>query len=426
MKSLVVLSALAVLLAHSTQGTTVGQISHVVHISVDGMGSVYMRQMMNAAPAQFPGFWRLTTNGASTLNARCDFGSSYTMPNHTCMFTGRPTRQPDGMPETTHHGFEINSDDGGTLHTSGNPFLTYQSSAFDVAHDHGLSTAILASKAKFQFFARTWSAAHGAPDATGQDDGTGKIDFSMFTEGSTNPPMYETSAPLVDALLDGLTNAGWNYSFLHFSETDSTGHVYGWGSALYSNSMRHVDFQISRILRAIETNPTLAGSTALIVTSDHGGDGLAGHNFPEVPVTYTIPLFVWGAGIQGGTDAYALFTNRTDPGEGRPDYVSPNQPLRNGDTGNLALGLLGLPPVPGSLIRPALANVSYRMRVQTSDGVVTVSWPVAAGNEALQWADNPQLGWQPITQGIALAGARYTYSVPLSAGSRKFFRLNQP
>ena len=66
---------------------------------------------------------------------------------------------------------------------------------------------------------------------------------------------------------------------------------------------------------------------------------------------YTIPFFVWGLGVAAGKEIYALnASSRLDPGSGRPDYNASMAPIRNGDSGNLALDLLGLGPIPGSTI----------------------------------------------------------------------------
>ena len=71
---------------------------YVIHISVDGLNAEMMQQVIDAGNA--PNFKRLQDEGAWTTNARTDYTHTNTLPNHTCMFTGRPVLQPDGMPDT--------------------------------------------------------------------------------------------------------------------------------------------------------------------------------------------------------------------------------------------------------------------------------------------------------------------------------------
>lgn len=312
---------------------------HVVHISVDGLGAYYLRDYVRVAPSQFPNFVRLASEGASSMNARGDATSLVTMPNHASMLTGRPVRQPSGWPNTAHHGVTFDSDNGGTMHNSGNTNVPYKASVFDVVHDHAFSTAFLHTKAKFAFYVRSWNP-YGAPDTTGEDNGTAKIDYVLSKPGASVAVTDEIVAQIQAGRLR-------TYTFVHFADPDLVGHASGWGSAAYSNTVRMIDAQVGRILDALLAAPALASQTALILSADHGGHSTT-HGTVTNPRDYILPFYIWGAGVPAGVDAYTMFANRGDPGSAATDYTTPAQPLRNGDTGNLALSLLGLPPVPGS------------------------------------------------------------------------------
>ena len=55
--------------------------------------------------------------------------------------------------------------------------------------------------------------------------------------------------------------------------------------------------------------------------------------------------------MTAGAELYSLNSqSRLDPGDGRPLYSDPLQPIRNGDAANLELELHGLPAIPGSTI----------------------------------------------------------------------------
>ena len=100
-----------------------------------------------------------------------------------------------------------------------------------------------------------------------------------------------------------------------------------------------------------QTDPRLRGKTAVIVSADHGGFG-NNHVDNANPLNYTIPFYVWGAGVAAGERPVRAECPRRGkiPARGRPDYTDGPQPIRNGDGGNLAMSLLGLPAIPDSLI----------------------------------------------------------------------------
>lgn len=327
-------ATLIAVLVTSCAGAQGAASRQVLHISVDGLRGDAIERL---GPELLPNFHRLRREGAWTDNARTDPAFTVTLPNHTSQLTGRPVRGAAG------HSWLGNGDPGGrTLH--GNKG-SYVASVFDVVHDHGLATAAYVSKTKFSLFEGSYDEASGARDRTGDDDGRDKIDRFSY-DGDT--------ARLVDALLADLEDGPASYTFVHLLDPDSAGHYAGWevrAGSPYAAALERVDGFIGEILTLIDSDPALAGTT-LILTSDHGGVG-RGHGNSARPENYTIPFYVWGAGVGRG-DLYALNPGaRADPGAEQPPIGAAPPPIRNGDVANLALALLGLPSVPGSSIGAA-------------------------------------------------------------------------
>ena len=318
---------------------------HVIHISVDGLRPSYLQTQINAGSA--PNFKRFQDEGAWTNNARTDYTHSNTLPNHTSMVTGRPVLLPAGLPAMTEHGYTDNVDPPPTttLHNYTNPDW-YKASTFDVAHDAGHSTAMYASKNKFIIYEQSFNAANGAPHANGSD----KINVYYGPE---------STASMQSQLLSNLAANDFKYTFVHYADLDDAGHSTGWGSATYNAAIATIDGYLGQLFNLIQNDVALAGRTAVVLSADHGGTG-TGHSDATNSLNYTIPFYVWGAGVGHG-DLYAFNTDsRLDPLTSRPTYTAAGQPIRNGDGGNLALKLLGLGPIPGSLI-----NAAQNLRVTT-------------------------------------------------------------
>ncbi len=302
---------------------------HVILISVDGLQP---DAITGQSQAELPNFYRLRDDGAFTDDARTDFHFTNTLPNHTSMVTGRPVQGTEG------HNYTDNGDPTTTIHLNKGEYV---SSMWDVAHDAGLSTSLFASKSKFSLFDDSYDEDSGAAHTNGAD----KIDaYAHVWSGSG---VNQTARPAVDDFLADMWANRRHLSMLHIRDPDSAGHAAGWMSSDYLSAVDRADDMLGQVFDLIEKRPVYTGRTAIVLTSDHGGTG-GGHGDPTSAANYTIPLYVWGPSVTAGADLYALNpASRVDPGTGRPDYTG-LQPIRNGGAGNLALSLLGLPPIPGS------------------------------------------------------------------------------
>jgi hypothetical protein len=313
-------------------------------VSVDGLGAIYLRAQLDKGG--LPVFAALLRSGASTMNARADFDYTETLPDHVTILTGRPVEADPDLPDDTYHGWTVNGlvDFSVTLHNGGNPHLVYIASIFDVVHDHGGRTCMYSGKPKFTLFSNSYSAANGAPDQVGRDDGRNKIDHVVILE--------DTSL-LMDTAEGDLQGGACDFALVHISDLDRVGHDAGWGSSAWMSTLTQVDGWVGRLAKFADASLSRA-PFAFVLTADHGGND-TNHTDPTDYFDYTIPFLAIGRGITPNSDFYALAAGRrTDPGGGRPRNAGPAQPVRNGDAANAVLSLMGLSPVPGSYFRGLL------------------------------------------------------------------------
>lgn len=309
----------------------------VILVSVDGLRP---DAVTIHGPEEVPNFYRLRREGAFTDNARTVVDHTVTLPNHVGMITSRQVNGSDG------HAWTWNKDPlvGDNLHRNKGEYLE---SVFSVAHDHGLRTALFASKSKFALFDLSYDEKNGMPDLTGTDNGRDKIDVFHVK------PISEM---MVDDLENRMKVDVFDFLMVHIRNPDTAGHGFSWTTdrpSIYMSAVKKADELIEDLFEKIESIPAWKGRTYLVVTADHGGlTGARQHDLFQEPENFTIPFYVWGPGIPAGTDLYALNpTTRKDPGKVNPPADSPElPPIRNADAGNLCLSLLGVPGIPGSTV----------------------------------------------------------------------------
>jgi len=291
-------------------------IKHVILISFDGLRP---DAVTNLGPYKAPAFYQLIKEGASTLNARSDYDYTITIPNHTSMITGYPVMGTNG-----HHVIDnilVNK----KVHEYAGRHVY---SVFDVLHQFKRKSAMLASKLKFNIYARSYP-----------------IDIVSLTDQDD----FKTLLAFKNLVHEGLPD----FVFVHFAGTDRVGHKHGWdvkASSSYMQEIQVLDGYLGRMMKMVLSELALKNSTVMIVTSDHGGEALS-HSDKKNPHNYTIPFMIWGKPVAKGVDLYTINNDRRkNPFDKRIGYNKSQQPIRNSDAANLALSLLGLPAVEGSTI----------------------------------------------------------------------------
>ncbi len=205
--------------------------------------------------AKTPTITRLWKEGSYSFRAQT-ISPSTTLPAHTSMLTGiSPDR----------HGERDNNWWPGEATVAAE-------TVFSLAKSQGLKTAMVVTKEKFGFLARP-----GSPDH-----------FEVVPH---------LAPDVVLRALTYLRSEKPHLLFIHFADTDITGHLQGWMSPEYLIALQTVDDAVEILLRMMEETK-LVRETLLIITADHGG-----HDFTHgttLPEDMTIPWIAFGPGVREG------------------------------------------------------------------------------------------------------------------------------
>jgi len=233
------------------------QTTHVVIISLDGLRPDALAQ------ADTPTLDRLIAAGAFSPAARAVL-PSVTLINHASMLGGM-------TPEK--HGILWNDYEPERGKING-PTL------FSVAHQAGLSTAMIVGKDKLEHIV--------LPNSVDIYDYAGYNDAQVTTRA-----LEVIGAGLPDIL------------FVHLPDIDSVGHAAGWMSATQLDTIAQTDSLVAQIVDALEGGGYFS-QTLLLITADHGGQE-TGHG-GDSPAEMTIPWLAVGPGVPAGTALTAPIT----------------------------------------------------------------------------------------------------------------------
>ena len=274
------------------------KVEYVIAISVDGLVPAKVKSNLD----ELPNFRRLRTEGAYTDNARNQFMSSQTSPNHASMLTGTSIEE------------HLVSKDGDNGYT-----VIEAESIYDLVKGAGGKTCMYAQKEKFKLYARSFPI-----DVFKWSKFNSQINSAFFNEMESLDPC--------------------NYVLLHWREPDLIGHRHkGANNIYYAQAVKKVDTMLGQVFQMIDNSPRYRDNTAIVLTSDHGFGGTNHGDVTKIG-NYRIPFYIWGPGVDPGKDLYEINKlTRQDPGTGRPiSHHSGLQPIRNQDSAVVSADYLGV------------------------------------------------------------------------------------
>src|SRR5207245_2530282 len=213
-------------------GRSVGQarpaVEHVIIVSVDGLRPDMM--LRNNAPVMRS----LMRGGCYTMWARTT-EVSITLPSHVSMLTGV-------VPERHAIWWNIEID---------KEYMRYPSvpTIFELAKARGLTTALAVGKGKL--------------DALGKK---GSLDWAYWPDG------YAQAIQVAHEAQNIIEEHQPQLFFIHFPDVDAAGHGSGWGSRQQERAVERADQALGIDIAALR-HARIEQTTAIIVTSDHGGAG---------------------------------------------------------------------------------------------------------------------------------------------------------
>jgi predicted AlkP superfamily pyrophosphatase or phosphodiesterase len=259
--------ALAIIFVSATVSAA-PRAEHVFIISVDGGSPVAIEQ------SKMPVLQRMVKEGAHSWHAQT-IKPSLTLPSHTSMLTGLPMEKH----KVTWNNWEP---------TNG---IVKVSTVFAAAKQAGLSTAMFVGKEKFLHLAQP-----GTVDEFYYDRANAVVvmksdsgDKVVKKEGNIFARMVATNAA------DYIIKHKPNLCFIHFTDTDTIGHEFGWRTPEQLKAFAETDAALGMIQKAIR-KAGIAKQSVIILSADHGGNG-KGHS-RGTPIDMQIPWVAWGATVK--------------------------------------------------------------------------------------------------------------------------------